>query len=142
MKKDSVIVTSSCSFRLKLKYFPDTFIDTLRSSNSYGAAVIETGIVEYRGNVKSKKGVYRVYCWGEILEECEFYNYMPHGTYKRYATGFKIPPKVCIQKIKFKNGLKQGKWIEYKQKTGKKYIIEYYDKGNLLKEIHKYDKWW
>jgi hypothetical protein len=138
---DSIVITSKCSYKIILKYFPNEYFDTLRSTNSKGSAELETGLIEYRGNTKNYKGKYRVIYNGRILEECEMYKYIPHGLYKRYARGYNIPPNICLEKIQFKNGERHGLTTIYSQKNHKKIIKEKYCKGQLIKKVERYEKW-
>lgn len=138
---DSIVITSHCAIKLNLSYFPEKYFDTLHRSDSRGRSEVVSGLIEYKGNTKNKKGVYRVYINGKTLEECEMLNYIPHGYYKQYVRGYNAPPKICVEKIQFKNGLKHGKSIKYSQKTRRKLITEKYYEGQLIKKIEKYEKW-
>jgi hypothetical protein len=139
--KDSTLITSHCHEIINIKHFPEKYHDTLWRSDKNGKLVMVLGLIEFKGKTKNRKGVYRVYYNGKILEECEFLNYLPHGWYKRYAVGFNQPPKTCLEKTHFINGLKHGKSIQYLQKTRKKFIVEKYYKGQLIKKVERFEKW-
>lgn len=141
VNSDSIQITSHCSYKIKLKYFPYEYYDTLRITNSKGRGIIDSCLIEYRGNINKNKGIYRVIYNGKILEECEMRYYIPNGWYRRYARGYKIPSNICLEKIHFKNGVRHGLSFEYSQKTHRKIIKEKYYKGQLIKRLERYEKW-
>ena len=138
-KGDSIAISSTCPYYVDLTVFPYLYVDTAMTTKS-GKFYLKELRIEYRGNTIDNKGVYKVYRNNKIIQECEFENYQPHGTFKSYTSGYKISPR-CKEKIKFKNGEKHGKSYIYSTKTCKILIKERYYKGQRIKRVEKYEKW-
>lgn len=137
---DSIFVESKCPYYRDISVFPICVADTAGFTRKDGKIINTDLLITYRGNIKTKKGIYRVYRDSILVQESKFYNYLPDGYFYRYVYGYNIPKK-CVLKKRYRNGQAHGKSKMYSAKTGKVIVRESYYNGQLIKRIEKYEKW-
>jgi antitoxin component YwqK of YwqJK toxin-antitoxin module len=137
---DSILISSKCPITLNFSVLPDIDYDTLLQTTSDGGRLQINGTIEYKGDKKNNRGIYRVIRQGNIVQQCSFKNYYPDGWFKFYSIDNKSK-SIIMKELHFKNGEKNGKSIFYSNKDRKKKRIEFYKHGQLLKRIDYFDKW-